>query len=100
LAPGSTQQFSATASDAFGNPITNATPVWSADPAAGTITSSGLFTAAETEGDFAHAVTAEVEGIVGHAAVEIRQGSAPDGGTELPPDAGECEDCTPVIDAP
>ncbi|MBS2031220.1 MAG: hypothetical protein JST54_25195, partial [Deltaproteobacteria bacterium] len=71
LQPGATQLFSATATDAYGNVVAGSTRTWSADPAAGTIDVTGLFTAGNIAGDFASAVSVTVDGIVGTASVLV-----------------------------
>ena len=79
VAVGGTVQFSAQASDSFGNPISD--PVtWSADATAGRITPNGVFTAGTSTGDFPAAVTATVDGVSSSTGVDISQGSGPGGG--------------------
>ncbi len=76
---GDTVQFSATALDAFGNVTSGAAIVWSALPSAGTISAAGLFTAGQTNGDFAQAVTATVGVISGSASVAVEGGASTPG---------------------
>lgn len=57
VTPGGTMQFSATASDANGDPVV-ITPVWTVVNGGGTITSGGLFTAGSTPGTFANTIQA------------------------------------------
>jgi uncharacterized protein (TIGR03382 family) len=91
LARSGTQQFSAAAADSYGNPVQGAGIAWSADPAAGTISTGGLFSAGNTSGDYPNAVTAQVGGVTGTAAVQILSADGgfvvPDGGSATP-DAG------------
>jgi hypothetical protein len=73
LAAGATQQFTAEARDAF----MNAVPVgftWASQPAAGTITAGGFFTAGATAGAFPNAVTATAGGVNGFANVTVTGG--------------------------
>jgi hypothetical protein len=70
VAPGGTQQFSATAQDQFGQPLSTAPPfAWSVN-GGGSISATGLFTAgSSTGGPFV--VTAASGGVSGTAAVSI-----------------------------
>src|SRR5712671_4721507 len=70
VAPGGTQQFSATARDQFGQPLSSAPPFsWSVS-GGGTISATGLFTAgSSTGGPFV--VTAASGGVSGTAAVSV-----------------------------
>ncbi|MBL8923425.1 MAG: hypothetical protein JNJ54_31520, partial [Myxococcaceae bacterium] len=73
LAAGTTQQFTAEARDAF----MNAVPIgfaWASQPAAGTITAGGFFTAGLTAGSFPNAVTATATGVNGFASVTVTGG--------------------------
>ncbi len=68
---GNTQQFTATAEDGSGNPI-SITPVWSVENGGGEIDSAtGVFTAGTTTGTFNHTVTATSGSISGTATVEV-----------------------------
>ncbi|MDY7229320.1 right-handed parallel beta-helix repeat-containing protein [Hyalangium rubrum] len=71
-----TKQFSATAYDASGNPLPNAVITWAASAAAGSVSSSGLFTAGCTPGTYTAAVTATVEGHSAIANVTLQPGAA------------------------
>jgi hypothetical protein len=95
LPRGGAQQFSAAAADSFGNPVQGAGIAWSADPSAGSITSGGLFTAGNASGDYPSAVTAQVSGISGTAAVQILSA---DGGFAVS-DAGSTRDAGSGVDA-
>ncbi len=96
LAKGATQQFTATAKDAFGNAVSGLDTTWTALAAAGTINAAGLFTAGTTPGDFADAIAAEVNGVKGTASVRVGDGTSTgdggttvtDGGTTGEPDGG------------
>ncbi|AKJ02076.1 Putative immunogloblin [Archangium gephyra] len=78
LAPGSpslptrgTVQFTATATDAFGNELATSPRGWSAHPSAGTITGTGLFTAGNVPGFYSDAIQVEVEGVKATTSVEL-----------------------------
>jgi len=73
LTVGGAQQFTATANDQFGNPMT-AQPVFSWSATGGTISSSGLFTAGCSPGTFA--VTVSGAGLSGGASGSVTE-SAP-----------------------
>ncbi len=62
LAVNGTQQFTATAYDAQDNPLPSTTFTWSASAAAGSVSSTGLFTAGCTPGTYNAAVTASAGG--------------------------------------
>jgi len=71
LAPNGAQQFAAAGYDAYGNEV-DITPTWSvADPAAGTIDATGLFTAGTAVGVYPDAVVATADGITGTADVTV-----------------------------
>ena len=71
LAPGFTQQFTATGKDANGNAVT-ITPVWSVVNGGGTINAgTGLFTAGAAGGTFTNTVRATVGGTFGSATVTV-----------------------------
>ncbi|MEA2734466.1 MAG: hypothetical protein QOE14_917, partial [Humisphaera sp.] len=70
-----TQQFTATASDQFGNTVANPTLAWSVPPNGGSITSSGLYTAPETLGSYL--VTASAGSANGSATATIVEDQAP-----------------------
>ncbi|WP_224367308.1 beta strand repeat-containing protein [Hyalangium versicolor] len=75
LAVQGTQQFSATAYDSSNNPLPF--PItWSATSAAGSINSSGLFTANCTPGTYTAAVTATSDGKSASADVTLTPGAA------------------------
>jgi hypothetical protein len=74
MATGAQQQFTAVGTDAGGN-VVPITPVWTATNPPGTINSStGLFTAGNTTGTFANAVTATAGGKSGSATVIVTAG--------------------------
>jgi MYXO-CTERM domain-containing protein len=66
-----TVQFTARATDAFGNELTSSPRTWSAQAAAGSITASGLFTAGTTPGFHQDAVQVEVDGVKAKTSVEV-----------------------------
>ena len=70
LRPAATQQFSAEAFDADGQPVSSATFTWSAT-AGGSIDANGLFTAGPTTGVYAGAVRATSGAATGQASVEV-----------------------------
>ncbi len=69
---GGSQQFSASAYDAFGNEISGLTIVWGASASAGTITQAGVLTASQTVGS--GTVIATVGSVSKSAAVEVVPG--------------------------
>jgi hypothetical protein len=75
---GATQSFSASGSDAFGNPISGLNLAWSAIPGAGAITSSGpltaVFTAGTTPGTYPESVRASSQGVTGTANLFLAAG--------------------------
>ncbi|OJT22920.1 hypothetical protein BO221_18645 [Archangium sp. Cb G35] len=78
LAPGSpslptrgTVQFTATATDAFGNELATSPRTWSAHTSAGSLTATGLFTAGTVPGFYSDAIQVEVEGVKATTSVEI-----------------------------
>ena len=75
LSPGGTQQFSASALDNQGQPVSGATVTWSVVNG-GTIDASGLFTAGPTPGVYSGAVVASSNGVTGTASVTVNA-SAP-----------------------
>jgi MYXO-CTERM domain-containing protein len=87
LLEGAAQQFTGAGSDAFNNSVpVNVT--WSANPAAGTITPAGLFTASLMPGDYAMGVTATQGAVTGSASVRVRSSLPADGGMDGGVDAG------------
>lgn len=89
LLPRGTVQFSARATDAFGNELETLAPTWSAHPSAGTITDTGLFTAGSTAGNYANAVTVSFEsGVSASTSVTVLPPDGPDAGTGSGPDEG------------
>ncbi|MHB1192199.1 MAG: hypothetical protein ACYC6F_04055 [Longimicrobiales bacterium] len=75
LGVGTTQQFTATGRDAFGN-VVAFTPAWSSVAGGGTIDgSSGLFTAGTAPGTYANTVKATSGGISGFATVTVSAGA-------------------------
>jgi hypothetical protein len=74
IATSSTQAFTAQAYDSNNNAITGLTYVWAAT-GAGTIDSSGLFTAATSAGKAS--ITATVQGISGSATVKVTGNTSP-----------------------
>ncbi|WP_224362153.1 right-handed parallel beta-helix repeat-containing protein [Hyalangium versicolor] len=76
LAVQGTQQFTATAYDTSDTPIPEAVITWSASGAAGTVDSSGLFTASCAPGTYAGAVTATADGQSSSATVTLTPGPA------------------------
>ena len=69
---GASQQFTATAYDIDNNPIPGVTFNWSlASPAAGTISTTGLFTAGSTPGIYDNAVVASAGAVPGTASVIV-----------------------------
>ncbi|HEX8436107.1 hypothetical protein [Archangium sp.] len=66
-----TLQFTARATDAFGNELASSPRTWSVQPSAGTLTATGLFTAGNTAGFFTDAVAVEVEGVKAATSVDI-----------------------------
>ncbi len=73
---GGQQQFTAAARDQFSNAMPAPAVSWSAPSSAGTITSSGLFTAGTLAGG-PHTVTASAQGKTGSASVTVSAGAAP-----------------------
>lgn len=73
-----TRDFSATGTDAFGNPINGLSVVWSVAPAAGSIASSGpatmTFRAGTTPGNYPEAIRATSGAIAGTANIFVRAG--------------------------
>jgi hypothetical protein len=67
------QQFTAEARDAFNNPVPTGF-TWTAQPAAGTITQGGFFTASTGAGSYPNSVTAAVGNITGFASVTVTGG--------------------------
>jgi hypothetical protein len=77
LLPGTMQQFSASAKDAFNNPVAVAV-TWTANASAGAVTQGGLFTAGSQAGDYPDGVTAAAGVLSVRAAVRVL--STTDGG--------------------
>jgi hypothetical protein len=73
MTAGSTQQFAAVGKDFDGVALTTS-PTWTVVGGGGTISSTGLFTAAATPGTFANTVKATSGGISGTATVTITVG--------------------------
>ncbi|MEX2527944.1 MAG: ice-binding family protein [Gemmatimonadota bacterium] len=77
MAPEGTQQFTATAEDAAGNPVV-ITPIWSVEEGGGTIDSAtGLFTAGTTAGTFGNTVMATSGSLSGFATVIVTAAPPP-----------------------
>jgi PKD repeat protein len=57
LGQGMTQQFVVAGADKYGNRVSNISYTWSCNDAAGTVSSSGLFTASKNVGNYRDAVT-------------------------------------------
>ncbi|TVP55837.1 MAG: DUF3494 domain-containing protein, partial [Gemmatimonadales bacterium] len=71
-----TQQFTATAVDAGGNPV-SISPAWSVENGGGTINgSTGVFTAGNTTGTFTNTIRATSDGVFGSATVTVTTGAA------------------------
>jgi uncharacterized protein (TIGR03382 family) len=70
--PGNSVQFTAVAKDAYKNIVTGTAFSWQASANAGTIDSSGLFTAATTPGDYSNAVTVSAGAISATASVRVK----------------------------
>jgi len=77
LRAGAKQQFTAKGSDAWGNAVPTTELTWSADPAAGTISSDGAFTAGQDDGDWPNGVSATAGSVSASAGVRIEDGEAP-----------------------
>jgi adhesin/invasin len=71
LATGVTQTFGSSGADAYGNPVSTMTVTWAANPSAGSIDNSGLFTAGAVAGVFPGAVVAMDGAITGTANVTV-----------------------------
>ena len=79
---GATRQFAAQGLDQFGNPLaTQPAFTWSVGTGAGTVTSSGLYTAPATSGSAT--VQAAASGVVGSASVAITSSSSQTGGVSV-----------------
>jgi hypothetical protein len=74
MAISSLNQFQATGTDTYGNPVT-VSPVWSVVAGGGTITSSGLFTSGTVGGTYANTVRATSGGISSTATVTVTNGA-------------------------
>jgi uncharacterized protein (TIGR03382 family) len=76
---GTTQLFAATAADGCGNTVMNAPITWSTTAPGASITSTGIFSAGQSNGTFANAVTASTPGasgpVSGSTGVTITGGS-------------------------
>jgi hypothetical protein len=70
-----TQQFTASATDQFGNAVASKVLTWSAQPNGGTITASGLYTAPDVLGNYT--VTATAGTVSGTASVNVIDDPAP-----------------------
>ena len=77
---GSVQKFTVRALDIYGNEIDDLDVYWSADPAAGRISSAGVFTANEETGTYATGVRVSVyrDGVAGQGSALVRL-TAPEG---------------------
>jgi hypothetical protein len=79
LTVGDVQAFTATGTDIYGNPISDFTVTWSANPAAGAITPTGpraaSFTAGSAPGAYPQAITATSGAANGFANVSLEVGS-------------------------
>jgi len=71
---GQSQQFNATAVDAYGNPLPNARITWTADKDIGTVTESGLLTVISRAGTSKKGVTAAILSIEAIASITIKPG--------------------------
>jgi sugar lactone lactonase YvrE/F0F1-type ATP synthase membrane subunit c/vacuolar-type H+-ATPase subunit K len=71
LLTGSSQYFTVTAYDSFGNQVTGFTPEWSVVAGGGTITDEGIFTAGSVTRTFADTVEATVNGVSNYATVSV-----------------------------
>ena len=71
---GSVQEFAVRALDIYGNEIDDLDVYWTADPAAGRISSAGVFTASERTGTYATGVRVSVyrEGVTGQGSAFVR----------------------------
>ena len=71
---GSVQEFTVRAMDVYGNEIDDLDVYWSADPAAGRISSAGVFTAKEETGTYATGVRVSVyrDGVTGQGSAFVR----------------------------
>ena len=76
LAQNGAQQFTVVTKDGRGTTITGTIPTWSvANPAAGSITQTGLFTAGTTAGTYTNAVVVTCSGITATATVIVMTGA-------------------------
>lgn len=89
--PGSSQQFSLTAKDQHGNPITLSSVSWRVQNGGGNIDSNGLFTASSQTGSFANTIAASVGSVQATASVTVISGQSSGGGGEDDPDTEEDE---------
>jgi hypothetical protein len=71
LAPNETQLFTAVGYDEYNNVLDAITVTWEADPMAGSINATGLFTAGMTAGVYPAAVVATADSITGTADVTV-----------------------------
>jgi hypothetical protein len=71
VAVGTTTQLSATATDKFGNATGDAISYTVNDPAAGTVSSAGVFTAGTTPGTYLRAITATAGSLTDSADVDV-----------------------------
>ncbi|NJM40457.1 MAG: hypothetical protein HC853_06685 [Anaerolineae bacterium] len=71
LASGITQAFTTSGADAFNNPVSPLSITWSANPGAGNIDNTGLFTAGASAGIYPGAVVATDGAITGTANVTV-----------------------------
>lgn len=67
----SSQQFTASVFDSYGNTLPNATVNWSVVNGGGTIDQAGMFTAGSATKTFADTVVATVDGVSGYATVTV-----------------------------
>jgi hypothetical protein len=72
LDAGATKQFTVAGLDAWGNEVDVSKASWSADTDAGSIDTSGLFTAGTRGGSWPRGVTVTLDGIEAHAAITVK----------------------------
>jgi sugar lactone lactonase YvrE/F0F1-type ATP synthase membrane subunit c/vacuolar-type H+-ATPase subunit K len=71
LLTGSSQYFTVTAFDSYGNQVTGFTPDWNVVAGGGTITDDGIFTAGSQTSTFTDTVQATVNGVSNYATVSV-----------------------------
>ena len=94
LATGVTKTFTASGADAYGNAVTPISPTWATNPAAGSITNIGTFTAGTTAGVYPGAVVATDGTITGTASVTVVATPVISSVTPLTITAGQTETLT------